>query len=60
MGKCDAQFIMILDIDRVFSAEDIAAAHGRVEAGWSGKEDHAAKSDSETSLVLDREPVLVQ
>ena len=25
MGKRDAQFIMILDIDRVFSAEDLAA-----------------------------------
>ena len=24
MGKRDAQFIMILDIDRVFSAEDLA------------------------------------
>jgi chemotaxis signal transduction protein len=26
-GKRDAQFIMILDIDRVFSAEEIAAMH---------------------------------
>lgn len=28
MGKRDAQLIMILDIDRVFSAEDIAAVRG--------------------------------
>jgi hypothetical protein len=25
MGKRDTQFVMILDIDRVFSAEDLAA-----------------------------------
>ena len=28
MGKREAQFIMILDIDRVFSAEELAAARG--------------------------------
>lgn len=28
MGKRDAQFIMILDIDRVFSAEELAAVRG--------------------------------
>ena len=28
MGKRDAQFIMILDIDRVFSAEELSAIHG--------------------------------
>jgi len=28
MGKRDAQFIMILDIDRVFSAEQISAVRG--------------------------------
>jgi hypothetical protein len=27
MGKRDTQFIMILDIDRVFSAEELAAVH---------------------------------
>jgi purine-binding chemotaxis protein CheW len=27
MGKRDGQFIMILDIDRVFSAEDLGVAH---------------------------------
>jgi len=32
MGKRDAQFLMILDIDRVFSAEELAAVRG-VEAG---------------------------
>jgi purine-binding chemotaxis protein CheW len=38
MGKREAQFIMILDIDRVFSAEDLAAAramessHALIEA----------------------------
>jgi hypothetical protein len=29
MGKRDTQFIMILDIDRVFSADDLAALRGR-------------------------------
>ncbi|MDX9714967.1 MAG: chemotaxis protein CheW [Dissulfurispiraceae bacterium] len=28
MGKRDNQFIMILDIDRVFSSDEIAAVHG--------------------------------
>ena len=28
MGKRDTQFIMILDIDRVFSAEELAVVHG--------------------------------
>jgi purine-binding chemotaxis protein CheW len=32
MGKRDTQFIMILDIDRVFSAEELAAVRGP-EAG---------------------------
>jgi purine-binding chemotaxis protein CheW len=32
MGKRDAQFIMILDIDRVFSAEEIATARGQEAA----------------------------
>jgi purine-binding chemotaxis protein CheW len=32
MGKRDAQFIMILDIDRVFSADELAAVRGQVEA----------------------------
>jgi hypothetical protein len=29
MGKRDAQFIMILDIDRVFSADELAAVRGQ-------------------------------
>ena len=29
MGKRDTQFIMILDIDRVFSAEELAAVRGQ-------------------------------
>jgi purine-binding chemotaxis protein CheW len=29
MGRRDAQFLMILDIDRVFSAEDMAALRGQ-------------------------------
>jgi hypothetical protein len=39
MGKRDTQFIMILDIDRVFSAEELSAARGQ-EAGKpeSGKQ----------------------
>ena len=32
MGKRETQFIMILDIDRVFSAEEIAVVRG-TEAG---------------------------
>jgi hypothetical protein len=28
MGKRDSQFIMILDIDRVFSAEELAVVRG--------------------------------
>jgi len=32
MGKRDAQFIMILDIDRVFSSEQLAAIHAHQEA----------------------------
>jgi purine-binding chemotaxis protein CheW len=35
MGKRDTQFIMILDIDRVFSAEDIAVARGQAAAKQS-------------------------
>jgi purine-binding chemotaxis protein CheW len=31
MGKRDAQLIMILDIDRVFSAEELSALHGTAE-----------------------------
>jgi len=37
MGKRDAQFIMILDIDRVFSAEELSALHSE-----SGKPVEAA------------------
>ena len=33
MGKRDAQFIMILDIDRVFSAEDLSAVRNAEGAG---------------------------
>jgi hypothetical protein len=33
MGKRDTQFIMILDIDRVFSAEELTAVRGQQEAG---------------------------
>jgi hypothetical protein len=29
MGKRDSQFIMILDIDRVFSAEELAVVRGQ-------------------------------
>ena len=60
MGKRDAQFIMILDLDCVFSTEELAAARGRIETERPGTEDLVAESDSETSLVLDREPVPVQ
>jgi purine-binding chemotaxis protein CheW len=59
MGKRDAQFIMILDIDRVFSAEEIAAARGRIEAERPGKDGSAVKSVLGASSVLDRAPALV-
>jgi purine-binding chemotaxis protein CheW len=32
MGKRDTQFIMILDIDRVFSAEELSVVRGQQEA----------------------------
>ena len=32
MGKHDAQFIMILDIDRVFSAEELTVARSQQES----------------------------
>lgn len=31
MGKCDAEFVMILDIDRIFSCEELAIAMGMDE-----------------------------
>ncbi len=48
MGKRDTQFIMILDIDRVFSAEELAAVRGAgiqqatdgssgIEGRWGGR-----------------------
>jgi len=37
MGKRDAQFIMILDIDRVFSADELAAVRGQ-DAGKAAAE----------------------
>lgn len=39
MGKRDAQFLMILDIDRIFSAEELTSVRG-VEAGKSMAEVH--------------------
>ena len=33
MGKRDAQFVMILDIDRVFSADELSAMRGGPDAG---------------------------
>ena len=40
MGRREAQFIMILDIDRVFSAEELSTVRGS-EAGKSQAEVHA-------------------
>lgn len=40
MGKRDAQFIMILDIDRIFSAEELSAVRG-VELNKPLAETHA-------------------
>ncbi|MGD0096905.1 MAG: chemotaxis protein CheW [Terracidiphilus sp.] len=46
MGKRDTQFIMILDIDRVFSAEELALARGqevgKPEAGMQAADKPAA------------------
>ena len=36
MGKRDAQFIMILDIDRIFSAEELTAVRGAEGARTAG------------------------
>ena len=36
MGKRDAQFVMILDIDRVFSADELSAARGAGRQSASG------------------------
>jgi purine-binding chemotaxis protein CheW len=59
MGKRDAQFIMILDLDCVFSAEDIAAASGRIEAEWPGKKSRTVESSLEMSLVQEQIPASV-
>jgi hypothetical protein len=37
MGKRDTQFIMILDIDRVFSAEELAVVGGQAQGQPQGQ-----------------------
>jgi len=49
MGKRDNQFIMILDIDRVFSAEELTAV--RVDA--PAKHDASAKQDVPTQELVE-------
>jgi purine-binding chemotaxis protein CheW len=52
MGKRDAQFIMILDIDRVFSAEELAVVRGQ-EAGRP----EAGKQPVEKQQIADQQLV---
>jgi hypothetical protein len=47
MGKRDMQFIMILDIDRVFSAEELAAARGGAEPQVRGTVDTPPRNAAE-------------
>jgi purine-binding chemotaxis protein CheW len=56
MGKRDAQFIMILDIDRVFSSDELAVVRRRMAAELPEKE-VSAQSDAKAASVLDRAPV---
>ena len=46
MGKRDTQFIMILDIDRVFSAEELAAVRGQESSQAAGNRRDRINSSS--------------
>jgi len=50
---------MILDIDRVFSAEEIAMVHRHMKTEQPETEVRSAKSDLTTSSVLEKMPALI-
>ena len=51
MGKRDTQFIMILDIDRVFSAEELAAVRGQEPSKLESSRPLVEKQATERQLV---------
>jgi purine-binding chemotaxis protein CheW len=55
MGERDGQFILILDIDRVFSADEIAVAREHIEAGLPEGAILAAQSNA---AAQEKAPVL--
>jgi purine-binding chemotaxis protein CheW len=51
MGKRDTQFIMILDIDRVFSAEELSAVRGQEASKPEASRPLAEKQTTDRQLV---------
>ncbi|MGA9070254.1 MAG: hypothetical protein WB424_08380, partial [Terracidiphilus sp.] len=51
MGKRDTQFIMILDIDRVFSAEELTAVRGVESSKLDASRPLADKQTNDRQLV---------
>ena len=51
MGKRDTQFIMILDIDRVFSAEELSAVRGQEASKLDASRPLAEKQTTDRQLV---------
>jgi purine-binding chemotaxis protein CheW len=50
MGKRDTQFIMILDIDRVFSAEELSVARGQESVRQEAVKQDVVKSSEKKIL----------
>jgi purine-binding chemotaxis protein CheW len=57
MGKRDTQFIMILDIDRVFSAEELALVRGQEAGKQEAGKQEAGKQPVEKQQIADRQLV---
>jgi hypothetical protein len=57
MGKRDTQFIIILDIDRVFSSEEIAAVRGQAQevAKQEAVKHEAVKKTVDKQPIADRQ-----
>jgi purine-binding chemotaxis protein CheW len=57
MGKRDTQFIIILDIDRVFSSEEIVAVRGQAQeaAKQEAVKHEAVKKPAEKQPIADRQ-----
>jgi len=55
MGKRDSQFIMILDIDRVFSAEELAVVRGRnrrrSSRTWNRKPSRSRRAEGRQAAI---------